>query len=241
MLEKFLKEAVSNVLGKIGEDLVDILEDGKYINEFIIAKKLNLTINQTRNLLYRLSDNGLVSSTRKKDKKKGWFTYFWKIELLRSLEYLKGLKEKRIDQFKNQIKSRETKQFYVCERCNIEYTEENALLHDFTCQECGNIFSAKDNTKLLKEFEKNLDKLGKEMEILNEEINKEKMKFEKGRIKEEEKVKKKKTEERRIAREVLKKEKAKMEINAKKPSKKSSKNCAKKKKIGKNVKKKSKK
>lgn len=223
MLEKFLKEAVSNIIGKVGENLVDVLELGKYVNEFIIAKKLDITINQARNLLYRLSDNGIVSSIRKKDKKKGWFTYFWKIEILKSLEYLKAIKEKRIEQFRNQIKSRATKQFYVCERCNVEFTEENAILHDFTCQECGNIFSSKDNTKLLKELEKNLDKFEKEIDFINEEISKEKSKVEKVRFKEEEKMKKKKTEERRVAREKLKKEKAKLLKKSKKVKKNSSK------------------
>mgnify|MGYP001579745958 FL=1 len=72
MLKKFLMDVVIIVVGKQSEDLVDILDNKKHINEFIIAKKLNLTINQTRNLLYKLSDYGLVSSIRKKDKKKGW-------------------------------------------------------------------------------------------------------------------------------------------------------------------------
>ena len=87
MLDKFLKEAMSILVGKQGEELVNLLDTKKYVNEFLIAKKLDITINQTRNILYKLSDSGLVSSTRKKDKKKGWYTYFWKIEILKSLLY----------------------------------------------------------------------------------------------------------------------------------------------------------
>src|SRR3989344_4163148 len=127
MQKNFLKEVVGSVVGKQAEDIVDLLDSDKYINEFIIAKKLDITINQTRNILYKLSDSGLVSSIRKKDKKKGWYTYFWKIEVLKSLEFLRGVFEKRIEQINNQVKSRETKQFYICERCNIEFTEEHAL------------------------------------------------------------------------------------------------------------------
>jgi len=176
MLKNFLKEVIAIVVGKSSEEIVDLLDEEKYVNEFIIAKKLDLTINQTRNILYKISDSGLVSSIRKKDKKKGWYTYFWKIEVLKSLEFLREIILKNLNQLKNQIKSRETKRFYVCERCNIEFNEENAMLHDFTCLECGNIFSVKDNEKVVKEFKKNEEKFEKKLEMVNEEIKKEKEK-----------------------------------------------------------------
>ena len=89
MLRKFLTDVILSIVGKPGEGLVELLYSKKHVNEFIIAKKLDFTINQTRNLLYKISDQGLVSSIRKKDKKKGWYTYFWKIEVLKSLEFLR--------------------------------------------------------------------------------------------------------------------------------------------------------
>ena len=130
-LKRFLKETVSLAIGKPVENLIDFLDSEKYVNEFLIAKKLDLTINQTRNLLYKLSDHGLVSSIRKKDKKKGWYTYFWKLENLKSLNFYKNYLNKKAEQISYQIDSREIKTFYVCETCSIEYNEENALLYDF--------------------------------------------------------------------------------------------------------------
>lgn len=185
MLKKLLKEIMLIVAGKQAEGIISLLDTGKYVNEFIIAKKLDITINQTRNILYKISDCGLISFIRKKDKRKGWYTYFWKIEILKSLEFLQKILIKRIGQINNQIKSRETKQFYVCKRCNIEFSEENALLHNFTCNECGNIFVIKDNIAVLKELNKNLDKLKKELELVDKEIEKEK----KGRQKKAERLK----------------------------------------------------
>ena len=133
MLAKFLKEVVVILVGKQAEPIADLLDSQKHVNEFLIAKKLGLTINQTRNILYKIADYGLVSSIRKKDKRKGWYTYFWKIENLKSLEFLRDMLSKKIENINNQIKSRETKMFYVCPECHVEYNEENALLHDFTC------------------------------------------------------------------------------------------------------------
>lgn len=187
MINTFLKEVIVYVAGKSAENITEILSTKKYINEFLIAKKISLTINQTRNILYKISDNGLVSSIRKKDNKKGWYTYFWKIEILKSLEFLKQVLLKQIEQINNHIKSRESKQFFICERCNIELTEEKALLHNFICNECGDVFKLKDNFKLLREFKKNLEKLKNKLSLVNQEIEKEKEKIEKQKVIEEKK------------------------------------------------------
>lgn len=194
MLDKFLKEVVTIIVGKNAEPIVDLLNSKKHVNEFLIAKKLDITINQTRNILYKLSDHGLVSSIRKKDKKKGWYTYFWKIEVIKALEFLKDSRLKQLNTIENQIKNRETKQFYVCERCNIEFNEETALLYDFTCNECGEIFTIRDNSKVLKELKKNSLRINEEIKLIESELEKENSKIEKERLKEiqkEEKAKKK--------------------------------------------------
>ncbi len=209
MDKKLLKEVFIEAGGKIAEPLVDILDPKKYMNEFLVAKKLDLPINQTRNILYKISEHGLVSSTRKKDKKKGWFTYSWKIEELKSLDFLKGVIGKRINQMQNQIKNREAREFYVCERCHVEFNEENALLRDFTCPECGSVLTLKDNTKLLKELKKNLDNYEESMKSVDEEIMK-------GQAVEAKKIKAKEAAEKRekakkraAAKEARDREKAK--------------------------------
>jgi len=207
---QFLKEVVTAISGKQTESIVDLLTGKKNVNEFLIAKKLNLTINQTRNILYKLSDFGLVSSIRKKDKKKGWYTYFWKIEVSKSLDFLKNILEKNIEQLNHQIRSRETKLFYVCERCNIELSEENALAHDFICSECGEVFTVKDNSKILKELRKEQESYKKELELVRQEILKEKEKEDKEMIKQERKEQKEKEALKLKQKKLREKEKKKL-------------------------------
>lgn len=211
-LKKILKEVVTLIAGKQAEDIVDLLDTKKHINEFIIAKKLDLTINQTRNILYKISDHGLVSYIRKKDKKKGWYTYFWKIEILKSLEFMKNNLLKRIDQLEHKIKSRETKRFYICERCNLELSEENALLYNFTCNECGDILALKDNTKFVREMKKSLEKLKKDLVFLEEEMKKEIEKVEKIKLKERRKEEKLKAKKRPKRKKSVKKKPVKKKI-----------------------------
>ena len=243
MLNDFLKEVVVYVAGKPAEEITVLLNSKKHVNEFILAKKMDLTINQTRNILYKISDHGLVSSIMKKDKKKGWYTYFWKIEVLKSLEFLKSILLKRVEQINIQIKNREAKQFYVCERCGIELTEENALLVDFTCNECGDIFTIKDNSKLLRELKKNLDKIESKLVFVNQEIEKEQEKVNKVKAKEIEKIAKEKAEKRKEAarKRALTRKKTMKKKAVKKKTKKKTKKKVKKKVVKKKVKKKIKK
>jgi len=70
MQVKLLHDLVEEMAGEDTGRIVDILFGKKDVNEFLIAKKMELTINQVRNILYKLSADGLVSFIRKKDGKK---------------------------------------------------------------------------------------------------------------------------------------------------------------------------
>lgn len=229
MLKKFLKEIIVSIAGKSAEEIVDLLDSKKYVNEFVIAKKLNLTINQTRNILYKISDQGLVSFIRKKDKRKGWYTYFWKIEIMKSLEFLRNTILKKMEQINYQIKSRETKEFYNCELCNIEFNEETALIYDFVCKECGNIVTRKDNGQVIREYNKDLDKLKRELNLVEDEYKLEKEKIDKLKVREAKKEEKLKQEEKRKKKEAKLKTSNKKNLNKKSSDKKQEKKIVKKK------------
>jgi transcription factor E len=230
MVKKFLEEVIGIVVGKQAEGIVDLLDGKKHINEFLIAKKLDITINQTRNILYKISDHGLVTSIRKKDKKKGWYTYFWKIEILKCLEFLRDDLNKRTTQLRNQIKNRETKVFYVCERCNIEMNEETAMLNEFSCPECGDVFTTRDSEKLLKEMKKHLEKMESKLKDIQEEIEKEQEKINKVKERTIKKEEKEKAAKRAIKRaEAAKKRAATKKKNAEAKKKTVKKKVAKKK------------
>ena len=77
---KLLHDLVEELAGVNTGRIVSILFGKKDVNEFLIAKKMELTINQVRNILYRLSADGLVSFIRKKDKRKGWYIYYWTLK-----------------------------------------------------------------------------------------------------------------------------------------------------------------
>ena len=94
--ELFLKELMLKIAGKGSEKIVEVLFNKKNVNEFKIAEKLKMTINQVRNILYKMSLAGIVSAIKKKDKKRGWYIFFWTLDNLKALELLKKIKQKDI-------------------------------------------------------------------------------------------------------------------------------------------------
>lgn len=202
---EFLREAISIAVGKSSEQISDLLYNKDHINEFLIAKKLELTINQTRNLLYKISDYGLVSSIRKKDKKKGWYTYFWRINVIRTLEFLKGILNNYIENLENQIKSREEKQFYECKNCKKEFNEENSLHYDFQCTECGRILTLKNNKNILKEYKKELLDIQRKVSKINEEIEIERKREQEKDFRRNKREQNKKAKEKKISAEKARK------------------------------------
>ncbi len=241
---KFLKSIVENLTNKQSVPIVDLLVGKKDVNEFLIAKKLELTINQTRNILYKLSDYGLVSFIRKKDKRKGWYIYFWTLNIAKSLTLLEQKLKEELSQLLSQLKSRKEKRYYTCNTCNIEVTEEVALLNDFTCSECEEVYELSDNQEVIKKLEKEISKLKRDLKVVSEERSKEDEKVEKKKAKKIEKAEKEKVRKRKLKRAATKRAKEKelaANQKSKKAVKKKTKKTAKKKPKKKVVKKKTKK
>ena len=237
MQQKLLETVIGNVGGKPAVEILKILEGTKNVNEFLIAKKLKLTINQVRNTLYKLSNYRLITFIRKKDSKKGWYTYYWTLNKKRSLEFLEQELGKEKHELINKLKSRETKRFYFCKTCVVDVSEETALAHDFTCQECGSIYELKDNTTMVRELKVFIEKKEKQIKNVEDEIKILGGEESKKRQRDEKRFKKKKSDERRKKYEVRKKEKIKLlkKINKNKTKKPKKKIKAKTHKKGKNI------
>jgi transcription factor E len=225
---ELLKNVLFDIYGKNAVSVVEVLHGKKKVNEFDISKKLEITINQVRNILYKLSDTGLVSSTRKKDKKKGWYTYFWTLESEKSLDFLKKTLTDKIKETSDEIKSRSHDRFYHCETCNLEVDEEAALLNNFICPECEEVYALRDDKKLVSKLERAKEKFIVDLKIVDEELE---VLYEKDR-------KKKEREQKKIAKEKAAKREEKKQIAAKKRAAKKKLMPKKKKKVKKKVKKK---
>src|SRR3989344_2437647 len=219
MLVKLLNNLVEELAGQETGRIVPILFDKRDVNEFIIAKKMDLTINQVRNILYKLSAEGLVTFIRKKDKRKGWYIYYWTIKTEKCLIKLEQALKKKIEGLNELLKNRETKRFYVCKSCGVEVTEEKALENGFSCEECAEVYELADNSGAIRDTKAKITRTERDLELVLGELNKIQEKETKKRTKEikrEEgsaaKAKLKKVSKKKIVKKTVKKEVSKKKI-----------------------------
>ena len=156
---KVVEEVVSEVAGEDVIPLFKVLKNKKNVSEFKLADNIDREINTTRNMLYRLYHANLVSFTRKKDKKKGWYIYYWTFNIKRIKYLLKDLKKKKTEKLKERLKREKSSYFFICDNKCMRLDFEQATEFDFKCPECGDLMNQEDNKEKIKEIEKQIKKL----------------------------------------------------------------------------------
>jgi transcription factor E len=224
MQVKLLHDLVEEMAGVGTGRIVEILFGEKDVNEFLIAKKMSLTINQVRNILYKLSAEGLVSFVRKKDKRKGWYIYYWTLKTEKCLIKLEQALLRKIDDLNLILNNRELKRYYICKSCGIEVTEEKALENGFTCEECAEVYELSDNRGAIRDTKAKITKIEKDLQLIQDELvghRKKESKKKERQDKKDEKVEKEK-------KELVKKAKAEAKKKVEKEKNKEEKKTAKK-------------
>lgn len=188
MQVKLLYNLVEELANEGTGSIAEILFNKKDVNEFIIAKKMELTINQVRNILYKLSNHGLVSFIRKKDSKKGWYIYYWTLNTEKCLVLIEKSLEKRVDDFEKSLGSREVDRYYLCKPCGIEVDEEKALENGFTCDECAEVYELSDNTHHVRDIKAKITRTRKELDLIKSELEELRAKEAKKRARAEKKL-----------------------------------------------------
>ncbi len=160
---KIIEQVVSEAAGQDVIALVKFLKNRKNISEFKIADALGEEINTVRNMLYRLLDVNLVSFTRKKDKKKGWYIYYWTFNTKRIKYLAVSLKKRRLDKLKDRLSREVGGHFYLCPQGCIRLDFEQAINFEFKCPECGSLTTQQDNDAVVANIEKEIATLETEL------------------------------------------------------------------------------
>ncbi len=166
LTNKIIESVVSEVAGDDVLSLVKALKNKKNVSEFTLASAIKREINATRNMLYRLYENNLVSFIRKKDKKKGWYIYYWTFNPSRVKDLVKSLKKERLNKLKDRLEREKQGNFFICPNTCIRLNFEQATEFEFKCPECGTLMSQEDNKEKIKEIEKEVKELEKEVKKL---------------------------------------------------------------------------
>jgi transcription initiation factor TFIIE subunit alpha len=171
-----MEEVVAEVAGKDVLQLVRVLRNKKNVSEFTLAEAVKREINATRNMLYRLYENNLVNFIRKKDKKKGWYIYYWTFNPPRIKEIYINLKKKKLEKLLERLAREKNTQFYVCYAqetqgdgsvkqgsVTMRLDFDQAVNYDFKCPETGQLLELEDNSDRIRQISGEIEQLKKEI------------------------------------------------------------------------------
>jgi transcription initiation factor TFIIE subunit alpha len=207
-LKKIMYEIADYLAGEEGKKIIDVIYGKKAVSEFLIAKKTGFTVHQTRNLLYKLASRNVVNSARKKAKKRGWFTTYYSLDIIKGLEEYKKLNLKKLQEIEGEIKSKQTTNLYSCPNGCITMKEEKALLHEFFCPDCGELMQLLNMENEIKKLNAERERILRDIKRVEEILALQKERIEKKRVK---KMEKERAEKRRERKERREKEKKKAE------------------------------
>lgn len=114
-----------------------------------IASSTGLRINMVRRVLYDLFGKALITGTRIKDERKGWFVYRWRTRAEEVEQFINSQKKKILKRLQQRLEYEEKYEFYHCgnEDCR-RITFNESLECFFKCSTCGNVLNLKKNNKI---------------------------------------------------------------------------------------------
>jgi len=146
-IKKLTTEVVVELVGEHAMPVVQFLKGKTKISEFIIAEELELEINETRNILYKLLEHNIVTFLRKKDRIKGWYICYWDFNEHMIPHLHQKLNRQRLERMELRLKNEQAGTFFMCKNACVRMDFDRAMEAEFKCPECGSIMHQQDNTR----------------------------------------------------------------------------------------------
>jgi transcription initiation factor TFIIE subunit alpha len=166
---QIVKDFLKDIGGEFAIELVKIcINKKKPITDEEIGKKLPLKITEIRAILNRLHYRGVACYQKTRNNKTGWYSYTWEIKPDRISELILEKQAEQMQKLEKDIEFQGGHVFFSAGKGMAEYPFEIAAEYDFKCPETGKPLEAIDNKKRIKELEKKMENLKKEVEAIKE-------------------------------------------------------------------------
>ncbi|WP_421907949.1 transcription factor [Methanolacinia petrolearia] len=144
----------------VGEEGLDLIYkfplEGEYSDEDL-AERTGISLNSVRHTLYTLYGKRLAEYRRIKNAETGWLTYLWVMKF----ENLDATLSEERDDILEILKAREDYEllndFYICTKCGLRYTFDEAMARDFICINCDEKMDHFDNDLLAEALKRRVD------------------------------------------------------------------------------------
>ena len=152
---------INEIAGERAVPIIEYLKNRKNVSEFIIADKVKMDMQTTRNILYTLNSYNVATYIRRKDRKKGWYISYWTFNRKRVKELTEKLRKDKILKLNERLKKEEANKgnFFICSQACARLDFEQATEFDFKCPECGNLLNQQDNSKTIENIKERIKDL----------------------------------------------------------------------------------
>ncbi len=159
LTEQAIKQLIERHCGREVLPLVDVLKGRHGVSETFLMQKLKADINMVRNLLYKLHKEHLVSFTRERDKKRGWYLYYWSMNEDRMRFMIRKNAETRLEQLSEILEHENKTEFYSCPGgcARLDFDTASEVL--FRCPECGEMLAHAEKEESMTRLRKDIEKL----------------------------------------------------------------------------------
>ena len=156
---------VTNLFG--GEEAVTVVKSLRKLGEGTdetITNDCAVRLNTVRKVLYKLYDHGLVSCTRVRDEKTGWFIFYWRLQPDQLDAFIRSRKKRTLDKLKQRLDYERNHTFFVCKTdSEIRVTFEEGMESSFKCGKCGNQLESIENAQEVTVLENKIERLEAEL------------------------------------------------------------------------------
>ena len=156
VLDLFI-DITSELIGEDASRIVEFLHHNPKVSEFVISEEINFPVNIVRSLLYKLKEKNLIDCDRKKDKKKGWYLYYWFLVPENFEKTYKLEKKNKIHQFKERLDDEQSEIFYICPNFCKRVNFDSAISQNFSCEECGELLNEENRERKVKMLKRNIE------------------------------------------------------------------------------------
>jgi transcription initiation factor TFIIE subunit alpha len=156
---------VANLLGgEEGVKVVSVLMNLKEATDELIAKDSAVRLNIIRKILFKLYDHGLVSCTRMRDERTGWYIFYWKLQTDQLDAFIRSRKRRTLERLKARLEYERNNTFFICKNdADVRITFGEAMESAFRCSKCGGQLENSDNSDLVKFLEKRIEQIENEL------------------------------------------------------------------------------
>ena len=172
LTQRKMEEILLELTGPDGAPLIQQLQGKQNVSEFELAARTKKDIKLVRRILYALYNHNVIGFIRKKDKKKGWYIYYWTIlpENVRFLYYKK--KKERLVRLAELLEAEKKELFFLCPANCVRLTFDQAMEFEFHCPECGQLTAQDSNGEKKSLLKKQIEELQRELAEVKEEKRK---------------------------------------------------------------------